>query len=177
MSRSKLIEIVKLGNEHNYKSLARDILQPMLQSLDMRGYEVEEYAVVMDGPESYARITAEILNSPKIRSQVFSKERPVFTKTRDDMPTKYGLNSEVKNSLIADGCVIEGTVKNSVLFRGVKIGAGSVVEDSIIMQDSEIGENVDLRYVTLDKKVKVGNCKSISGSEVYHIYVRKNAEV
>ena len=131
----------------------------------------------MDGPESYARITREVLNNLQIRKELFAKERPVFTKTRDDMPTIYGLNSEVKNSLIADGCVIEGTVKNSVLFRGVKVKAGATVENCIVMQDTVIGENTEVEYVTFDKKVTVGSGKSLKGTEIYPIYVRKNSEV
>ena len=177
LSREKLIEIVKYGYEHNLTSLARDVFQRSLDTFDMRGYEVSEYAAVIDGAESYARITFEIVNSPEIRRQLFSSERPVFTKTRDDMPTIYGLDSEVTNSLVADGCHVEGTVRNSVLFRGVKIGAGSVVENCIVMQDSVIGQDVDIRFVTLDKKVHVGNGKTLRGTSAYPIYVRKNAEV
>ncbi len=177
MSREKLIEIVNYGYEHNLTSLARDIFHRGLGTFDIRGYEVKEYAAVMDGPESYARITREVLSSAEVRRQLFNKERPVFTKTRDDMPTIYGLKSEVKNSIIGDGCVIEGTVKNSVIFRGAKIGPGAIVENCIVMQDSEIGDNAEIRYVTLDKKVKVGAYKTLNGSEIYPIYVRKNSEV
>ncbi len=177
MSREKLIEIVNYGYEHNLTSLSRDVFQRAYNIFDMRGYEVKEYAAVMDSPESYARITHEVLCNPSVRRELFAKERPVFTKTRDDMPTKYGLESEVKNSLIADGCVIEGTVRNSVLFRGVKVGAGAVVENAIVMQDTVIGKNADIQYVTLDKKVSVGEGKSLKGTDTYHIYVRKNSAV
>lgn len=177
MSRETLISIVKYGYEHNLTSLARDIFQPHLDKFDMRGYEVTEYAAVMDGPESYARITNEVLSNPDIRRQLFHKERPVFTKTKDDMPTIYGLDSDVKNSLIADGCVIEGTVKNSVLFRGVKVLAGATVENAIIMQGSVIGECATVEYSTLDKNVTVEAGKTLRGTEAYPIYVRKNAQV
>lgn len=177
LSRETLIAIVNFGYEHNLTSLARDIFQRSFTNFDMRGYEVKEYAAVMDGPESYVRITGEVLNDPEVRKALFSAKRPVFTKTRDDMPTVYGLESEVKNSLIADGCVIEGTVKNSVIFRGVKIAAGAVVENSIVMQDSVVGEGATIEYVTLDKKVSVGSGKTLRGTLVYPIYVRKKAEV
>ncbi len=177
MSRELLIEIVKEGYEHNFTSIARDVYQRGLSKLDIRGYEVTEYAAIMDSPVTYAKVTADVLSKPEIRRQLFCKERPVFTKTRDDMPTIYGLDSEVKNSLIADGCVIEGTVKNSVLFRGVKIGKGAIVENCIVMQDSSIEANSDLQYVTLDKKVTVTQGRTLRGTETYPIYVRKKAEV
>ena len=177
MSREKLIEIVQYGYEHNLTSLARDIFQKAYNDLDMRGYEVKSYAAVMDSPESYARITAEVLESAEIRNELFKSGRPVFTKIRDDMPTLYGLDSQVRNSLIADGCVIEGTVKNSVLFRGVKVLKGAVVENSIIMQDSVVMENSEVQYVTSDKKVTVEAGKTLRGTSVYPIYVRKGARV
>lgn len=177
LSRETLISIVEFGYEHNLTSLAYDIFQPNLEKFDIRGYEVTEYVAVMDGPESYARITNEVLSNANVRRQLFAKERPIFTKTRDDMPTIYGLDSQVNNSLIADGCTIEGTVKNSVLFRGVKVSAGAVVENAIIMQDSIIGDSATIEYATLDKKVSVGAGKTLRGTAVYPIYVRKNAEV
>lgn len=177
MSRKLLIDIIQTGYESNFTSLARDVYKPSLGKLDIRGYEVTEYTAIMDSPETYAKISAEIVGNPEIRRQLFCEARPVFTKTRDDMPTIYGLDSEVKNSLIADGCVIEGTVKNSVLFRGVKIGKGAIVENCIVMQDSVIEDNADLQYVTLDKKVKVTTGKTLRGTETYPIYVRKRAEV
>lgn len=177
MSKDLLIETVKKGYSRNYTSLARDIFQQSFNDLDMRGFEVDNYAAVIDSPESYVKITSEIINDPKIRTQLFCKDRPVFTKTRDDMPTVYGLDSEVKNCLIADGCIIDGTVKNSVLFRGVKIGKNTVVENCIIMQDTVIEDEVDLQYVTLDKKVHVSRGKTLRGTSTYPIYVRKNAKV
>ncbi len=177
MSKKLLERIVKEGYERNFTSIARDVYQRSLSKLDIRGYEVTGYAAIMDSPETYAMVTAEVVSNPDIRRQLFCKDRPVFTKTRDDMPTIYGLDSEVKNSLIADGCVIDGIVKNSVLFRGVKIGKGAIVENCIVMQDSVIEANADLQYVTLDKMVKITVGKTLRGTETYPIYVRKKAEV
>ena len=93
------------------------------------------------------------------------------------MPTVYGLECQVENSIIADGCKIEGTVINSVIFRGVNIEKGAIVKDSIIMQDAIVERDTELEYVTLDKKVKVTSCKTIKGAETYPLYVRKGAEV
>ncbi len=177
MSRELMIDIVKQGHAHNYTSLARDILNPNIESYDIRGYEVTDYATIMDSPETYVKATADVINNPEVRRQLFCKERPVFTKTRDDMPTVYGLDSEVNNSLIADGCKIDGIVKNSVLFRGVKVGKGAIIENCIIMQDSVIEDNVDLQNVTLDKKVTVSVGKTLRGAPSYPIYIRKNAKV
>lgn len=177
MSKELLTKIIEEGYERNLTSIARDVYQKSLDKLDIRGYEVSEYAAIMDSPETYAKVTKEVVCDPAVRRDLFCKSRPVFTKTRDDMPTIYGLDSEVKNCLIADGCVIDGTVKNSVLFRGVKVEKGAVVENSIVMQDAVIEAGADIQFVTLDKKVNVGANKTLRGTETYPIYVRKNAEV
>ena len=81
----------------------------------------------------------ELLN-PDVRRQLFPPERPVYTKVRDEVPVRYGINASAKNSMIADGCIIEGTVENSVIFRGVKIDKGAVVKNSILMQGTYVGE-------------------------------------
>ena len=83
-------------------------------------------------------------------------------------------NSKVENSLIADGCIIEGTVKNCVVFRGVNIARGAVVENSIIMQDSVISENVKLNCVIMDKDSVITPNKNLSGDKSYPFIVGKN---
>ena len=90
------------------------------------------------------------------------------------MPAKYGLKSVVKNSIIADGCIIEGTVKNSVLFRGVKVAKGAVVENCVLMHGTEIGENTKVNNVIADNFVKVSDNNNI-GSEKEVVYIEKNA--
>ena len=93
------------------------------------------------------------------------------------MPTKYVNGSSVKNSLVANGCVIEGTVENSIIFRSVFIGKGTTVKDSIIMQDSEIYQNCWLEDVILDKEVHVRSGRRLIGSEDYPVIIKKGAIV
>ena len=104
------------------------------------------------------------LLNPEIRSQVFDKERPVYTKTRDNMPTRYGTKAQVKNSLIADGCVINGIVKNSILFRGVTVEKGAVIENSILMQESVVKEGAYLDNVIADKDSVIGEGMVLKGT-------------
>ena len=77
------------------------------------------------------------LMKPEVRADIFNPDHPIYTKVKDEVPARYGHNSKVKNSFIADGCVIEGTVENSILFRGVRIAEGAVVRNSIIMQATD----------------------------------------
>ena len=83
----------------------------------------------------------------------------------------------VKNSLISDGCVIEGLVENSILFRGVKVGKGACVKNSIIMQDNIIGENTSLDGVITDKNVVISDKKSLSGCAELPYYIPKGTRL
>ncbi|MBQ4312245.1 MAG: glucose-1-phosphate adenylyltransferase subunit GlgD, partial [Oscillospiraceae bacterium] len=87
------------------------------------------------------------------------------------------IGASVKNSLVADGCIIEGTVENCVLFRGAKVGRGSVVKDSIIMQDTVIGQKCSLDSVITDKNVKISDSRVLTGSKHYPLYIGKGAEI
>ena len=113
----------------------------------------------------------------KVREELFLPERPILTKIRDEAPAKYGLSSSVKNSLVADGCIIEGTVENSVIFRGVKIGQGAVVKNSIIMQSTVVNNNAELEYVVLDKDVLIKDGRRLAGYLTYPLYVPKKSHI
>lgn len=93
----------------------------------------------------------------------FGHDSPVMTRVMDTVPVLYKYNASVENSLIADGCRIDGTVKNSVIFRNVTIETGAVVENSIIMQNSVVGRGCGLNYVILDKNIHVSENKYLCG--------------
>ena len=107
------------------------------------------------------------------RNELFTPDRPIYTKVRDDMPAIYGLGSSVKGSLVSSGCIIDGEVENSILFRGVRVEKGAVIKNSIVMQDSFIGAGSSLNCVVLDKQVAVTPHKHLSGAENYPVYVGK----
>ena len=113
------------------------------------------------------------LLDPKNCAHLFDKSRPVYTKIRDDMPSIYGLGSSVKNSLIADGCIIDGEVENSILFRGVRVEKGAVVKNSILMQGTFVAQNSSLNCVVTDKSVVITPSKTLSGAENYPVYIGK----
>ena len=93
------------------------------------------------------------------------------------MPTIYGDNAQVSNSLIADGCVIDGKVENSIIFRGVQVAKDAVITNSIVMQDSQLQKNTDLEYVILDKSVVIRHGKRLIGQENYPVVIGKNVIV
>ena len=148
--RQLLIDIIEKAQAENKVSLSREIIAPNLDTLKVMGYEVTTFAETVDGMKSYFDLNMKMLDS-KTRKVLFNRERPVYTKTHDSMPAKYCIGSNVNNSLIADGCVIEGTVKNSILFRNVTVKKGAVVENSIIMQNAVIEKNSVVQYTIMDK--------------------------
>ena len=109
----------------------------------------------------------------EIRREFFVHNQPVYTKVRDQVPAIYGIGSNVKNSLIADGCRIYGEVENSILFRGVTVEKGAKIKNAIVMQDSYIGENSVLDCVIFDKSVVIKPNKMLCGASNYPVYIGK----
>lgn len=176
MSKDFLMKIINESESRNLYSFEIDILQHRLKELKVCGYRFDGYYSQIDSIQSYYQANMEIMKR-EVRSELFNFTDPIYTKVRDEAPAKYGLDASVKSSLIADGCIIEGTVENSVLFRGVKVGKGAVVKNCILMQDTEVGDKCELNYVVADKNVKVGNYRSLCGTIDYPIFVNKGSIV
>ncbi|MBD1383564.1 GlgC family sugar phosphate nucleotidyltransferase [Metabacillus arenae] len=162
MSRKLLMELIGGYQQSGSKTLQETITNEN-NSLTICHYEHKGYVSVIDSVESYFKHSLEILQ-PDIWKQLFLKGHPIYTKVKDEPPTKYLKSSSVKNSIVANGSVIEGHVENSVIFRGVRIGKGTVIKNSIIMQKSQIGEDCVLENVILDKDVKVGDGIELKGT-------------
>ena len=138
------------------------------------GYEHKEFYAKIDSLNSYYDSNMSLLET-EVRNKLFKKTSPIYTKVRDNGPVKYGLESKINNSLIADGCIIEGTVENCVLFRGVKIGKNTVVRDCILMQNTIIDNDCNLSHIITDKNVQIGQGRVMTGSETYPLFIGKNA--
>lgn len=176
MRKSLLEKLVNEAINHNYKSFSKDIIQRNVGNLNIYGYEAKGYSATIESMESYFKVNMELLDVAN-SDDLFNKDRPIYTKVRDDMPAIYGINSNVKNSLIADGCIIDGTVENSILFRGVKVEKGAVVKNSIVMQDGMIAQNSSINYVITDKSVVITSNKALSGAENYQLYIGKETVI
>ncbi len=176
MERELLMCLVREAREENLSRLWREVFAAKVNALKIFGYEVTEVAWVIDSTESYANANFELLNS-KVRFELFNNKRPIYTKNRDDVPTKYGLNAKVQNSLIADGCFIEGEVTDCVVFRGVRIKEGAKLFNCIVMQDSVIEKNAYLKYVITDKNNCISEGRILCGAPTHYMTVRKSAKV
>lgn len=148
------------------------IIAKNVKHLRIYGYEVTGFARVLSSLQSYYDISLELLKLEN-RKELFAAERPVYTKVRDQVPAVYGIGSNVKNSLIADGCHIYGEVENCILFRGVTVEKGAKIKNSIIMQDTFVGENSNLNCVIIDKAAVVKPNKTLCGDSSYPVYIGK----
>ena len=176
MSKDFLMKIINESVSRNLYSFEINILQHRLSEFKVCGYRFDGYYSQIDGIQAYYQANMDLMNK-EVRTELFNLTDPIYTKVRDDAPAVYGLEASAKNSLIADGCVIEGTVENSVLFRGVKVGKGAVIKNCILMQDAVVGDKCELNYVIADKNVKVGNYRSLCGTVDYPVFVNKNSAV
>lgn len=176
MKRTLLIDLLIEGHAKGYYDLVKDIIVRKLDSLIVKGYMFEGYWRSMSSIPMFYRCNMEMI-TPEVTKELFEETGRVFTKVKDETPTKYNEEAVVSESIVADGCIIEGEVHNSVLSRGVKVGKGSVIRNSIIMQGTEIGEEVLLDYVILDKEVIVNNGKILKGEQSHPVIVGKHEEV
>lgn len=174
MSRHYLQEIVLDAIAHNYNSLTKDIMLKNVNRKNYRIYRYDGYFACITSSEDYYKSNMELINNKTVRQQLFgAKNRPIYTKVRNSAPTYYSPDAKIKNSLIADGCEIYGEVENSIIFRGTKIGKGTVVKNCILFQDTFTGENVKLNCVIADKNVVIRDNKNLSGDETLPFYLAK----
>lgn len=176
MSMDFLIETVNDAMARGNVSFERNILQEKCRELKIKIYEYDNYFSKLNSPESYFKSNMALLE-PENARKLFVPKRSIYTKVSDNAPGKYDLDSKVSNSLIADGCIIEGEVENSVLFRGVKVGKGAKVKNCILMQGTVVGDNAELNYLITDKNVSICENHILTSSPQYPMYVGKGASV
>ncbi len=157
-------------------SFRRDVLNGMLDALDVRGYVWEGLAAQIRTLKEYYDRSMELLN-PAPYLELFAPGRPILAKEDDEAPTYLAPGSKVVNSLIADGCIIEGTVENSILFPGVRIGKGTSVKNSVIFKGVQIEEDASVSYIIADKYVQIRRGGTLTGHENYPMAISKNTVI
>ncbi|WP_160724091.1 sugar phosphate nucleotidyltransferase [Bacillus sp. USDA818B3_A] len=171
---SQLIKLIETRNETGYTCM-KDVVTDHSHDYSICHYEYTGYAAIIDSIDSYFTTSMKLLD-PNVWKQVFLKDQPIITKVKDEPPTKYVHESEVKNAMIANGCHISGTVENSIVARGVKIGKGAVIKNCIIMQKCQIEDNCYLDSVILDKDVKVEAGTYLEGTAQNPYVIRKGTK-
>ena len=176
MEKKVLDSLVAYCSARNYFDFNRDILQAMQDKLNILGFVFRGYAAKLESVPSYFEHNMALLQ-PEVRSALFLKERPIRTKVRDEASAYYGPGAEVYNSLVADGCYIEGKVENSILFRGVRVDAGVRISHSILMQDTHVCKDAVLSYAITDKEVLINPSRMLMGHDTYPLAIAKGSVV
>ncbi|MDR1797695.1 MAG: glucose-1-phosphate adenylyltransferase subunit GlgD [Clostridiales Family XIII bacterium] len=155
---------------------SEDLLRNNLHRIKVMAYEHKGYVGTMRSVAAYYQMNMDLLD-PDIRDELLASKNRVFTKVKDSVPAKYMETAEVKNSLIANGCIIEGKVENSILFRDVHIGRDACVKNSIVLANTEIADGAELEYTILDKNVSVRPRSRLVGAREFPMVIRKGGLV
>lgn len=175
IDRELLIRLVDEAYVLGFTCFERDVLAPQIDMLDVQGYCYDGYVAFIHDMKSYFDENMRLLQADNL--DALFGPGPVWTKIRDDNPTRYIKGAKVSNVMAADGCVIEGEVENSVLFRGVKVAKGAKVKNCVLMQDTVVGEGANLEYVITDKDVTITSGKSLVGTDSFQVFVSKKQTV
>ena len=175
MKRALLERLVANALTAGATEFEKDIINANCDKLYIRGEKIEGFACTIDSLQTYYDVSMKLVDGQY--KGLFQKDLPVYTKVRDDMPAIYGTKSRAANSLIADGCIIKGTVENSILFRGVYVAEGATVKNSVLMQDSYISEGASVNCAVLDKNVVIKPNKELSGAATCPLFIGKDVTV
>lgn len=177
MKRQYLLNVIETAAARGLHSFLHDIIMQNVDKAKYMVYKYEGFYAHIGSLEGYFACSMKLLEADA-RERLFGiKNRPVLTKVRNSAPTRYCNGAKVTNSVIAEGCVIEGTVENSIVFRGVKVGKGAVVKNCILFQDTYVCPGANLNCVITDKNVVIKDGRTLSGHETMPFYIGKNMSV
>ena len=176
LSKQLLLDLVDECTSHDLFNFRSAVLQGKADSLHIQSYVWDGYAAQIHSVKEYYDRSVELLD-PAIRREVFHPQRPVHTKERNDASTYVDPDGSCVNCLVADGCTIEGTVENSILFRGVSVARGAEVKNCVLMQDVTVDRNAVLHYVVADKNVEILESRTLMGHDQYPMAIAKNSKV
>ena len=177
LKRTYLLTVLEIAISRGYTSFMRDVVRKNIKKEKYMMYDYQGCYAHIGSMESYFDCSMQLLES-ETREQLFGiRNRPVLTKIRNSAPTRYCDGAKVSNSVVAEGCVIEGTVENSIIFRGVHVGKGAVVKNCILFQDTYVCQNAELNCVITDKNVMIKDKRKLSGHQTMPFYIGKNMSV
>ncbi|WP_028307951.1 glucose-1-phosphate adenylyltransferase subunit GlgD [Desulfitibacter alkalitolerans] len=172
MKKSLLLDIINTCCARGGADLLKDGLIKNIDKLKIFGFHHEGFLARITTMESYFKYSMELLE-PGVWYELFNSSRPIYTKVKNSPSTEYHKTAMVKNSLIASGCLIQGVVENSIIFRGVDIHQNAVVRNSIVISKSKVEENAYIENVILDKDVTISRSKVLKGDLRHPIFIGK----
>jgi glucose-1-phosphate adenylyltransferase len=159
------------------KSFTDDVIKKNLNKLKINEFLFDGTYFCIDSLSAFYHANMELLNTDN-QSDLFNVSgRPIYTNVHSSPPTRYTNSANIKNSLIADGCVIQGTVRDSIIFRGVKIEKGCNIENSILFENTHIGAGSNLKYIITEKNVNITEGITLSGHIKKPFFIEKNMTI
>lgn len=177
--RDLLIREVTEAVAHNRYRLERDMVMYRFaeKAMKINAYCFDGVALFNESTTEYFHNNLALLDRD-VRLSLFRRpNHPVYTRVRNEIPCYYGLESQVDECMVADGCTLEGQAEHSVLFRGVRIGKGASVKDCVIMSDTVIGEGAELENVILDKEIVIRPGTKLRGTYEHPLILNRGEVV
>ena len=177
MQKKYFIQLIAGEKNCGMQRFSRVLLAGALDRLAVKAYEFRGYSAQICSLDSFFHYNMDMLDIEKSNSLFNSEGRRIYTSRRDSLPTKYGKSAAINNSIIADGCQIEGTVENCVICRNVRIGAGATVKRSILQEGTVVGKNSELEYIITDREVFISENRNMIGYRTYPVYIEQSKYV
>lgn len=174
MKKETFIKLIFQCIKTGCYSSIKEAIYKKLNDLKVNSYEFKGYLSCINSIKAYYKANMDLLNLD-INKELFFKNGPIYTKTQDEPPAKYSETSKVSNSLIANGCIIQGEVSDSLIFRRVKVHEGAEIKNCIIMQNCEIKANAKLTNIIIDKNTVIEEGKELKGDIDIPLVVEKKA--
>lgn len=172
LKKTLIQSLIAKGISYGWDDLTKDYILRHLDTFNIQGYKHKGRGKAIFTLEEYFAVSKELFEK-EMRDELFRSDTRILTKIKDSVPAKYGNECIVENSIIADGCIIEGEVYNSILFRNVKVEKGVVIRDSIVMQNTTIMQNSALTNVITDKNVIISRDQQLRGSKNLPFVIEK----
>jgi glucose-1-phosphate adenylyltransferase len=174
MKTSTLYQLLEIAHKKSQAASIRSTINDIINDglFTVIGHEYDGYVVPILSFEHYVKHSLKLLSYSN-RKQLFLEDWPILTTTHNTPPALYGKDADVKNSFVANGSIIKGTVRNSILSRDVIVEEGAVVEDCILFTDTLIGKDVKISNIVANKKVKIINVDSLKGTKDQFVYIKR----
>jgi glucose-1-phosphate adenylyltransferase len=176
MARELLIDLISESMAHGELDFSVETLLKNYRRLKIRAFEYKKLVLFINSVVSYFYSSMRLLDD-QVRLELFGSDLPVYTKVKDEAPALYKDSNKVSNCFISDGCIVSGSVSDSIIFRNVTLSENSNVKNCVIMQDSFISEGVELDHVILDKNCMIRSGVKLVGQKGYPTVIGKGAVV
>lgn len=171
--RRQLIELIEKSAEEDRHDFVRDILIRYKNLKRIYGYKMKDYWKNIATVDDYFRTNMDFLK-PEIRDYFFRQYPDVYSKVDDLPPAKYNVGARIKNSLISSGCIVNGTVEDSVVFKKAFIGNNCYIKNSIILNDVYIGDNTHIENCIVESRDTIRANSYHKGEDGIKIVMEKN---